>query len=149
MKMQPNEILIMSSDRGIVELSNLRIGSDFKDLGYQKSVVIYLEDISSIQVISKNYVAYIAVAILAGLYTFLALSQNSNGPALLGFSLAAIMVIIWWVTRKRIIAIYPNGGRPLEMEANRMRSEEIKDFIEKVQLAKTQRLQTLYNINHN
>ena len=147
MQLQPNETTILTADKNQVILTDLRICGDFKDGGNAQKTFIYLEDISSIQIVFRNYVMIMWLGILVlGYGLFLIIQGDPDERGIASLILGMAFIIGWYVTRKRVISIYPNGGLPLEISTNLMDEQVINNFIEKLQLAKTERLKLLYKI---
>ncbi len=148
MQLQPNEQVIITSDDKKVILSNYRLCSTFKEWGHSSVIFINLEDISSIQSVYKSVVLFLLLAGICGLggaFVFFTMhDMEPQGLAAIGIGL--FFLILWFATRKRIISIHPDGGKPLEFEANSMKEAQVLDFLEQVQLAKTNRINTLYKI---
>lgn len=141
MNLQPNETAILTSDNNKVVLTNLRISGDFKEWGYSHRIFIYLKDISSIQLIYRSAILLIVFAVVSGLFGLWASSQRyMEQQGSVGIIVGVVCFLLWWVTRRRVIAIYPDGGKPLLVSANMMKEQAINDFLEKVQLAKSERI---------
>jgi hypothetical protein len=84
---------------------------------------------------------------LTTVYGIWAITQYDMAEqAAAGFGLTLFFLLIWWFTRKRIIAIHPHGGKPLEVSASLMKEHRADELVEKIQLAKTERLKQLYKI---
>jgi hypothetical protein len=148
MKLQANENIILNSDDNKVVVTNLRIRMQEKEWGRFYTINIYLEDISSIQ---TNYKSYVILLILACLAFIGGISEVMNLRAdehsnMLAFIIGTILLLAWFFTKTRIVSFYPDGGKPLVFSANKMDEVRVQDFIEKVQVAKTERIKELYKI---
>lgn len=131
MQLQPGEQSILTSNGNLVTLTNLRVAGNFKDWGYSHKIFIYLEDISSIQVVYRSIVLLLGLAAICGLYGLYAVTQNyMEHQAIMGIGGALLFLVLWWFSRGRVIAIYPDGGKPLEVAANTMKEQAVDDFME-------------------
>jgi hypothetical protein len=146
MQLQPDEQTILSTNDDIVVLTTRRISGTFKDWGHAHTTFIYLEDISSIQTIYRSNIILVGLSVLCGVFALFSLSKTGaiEGSFVASLAIGIILLIYWWFTQRRMIIVYPNGGKPLEIAVNDMNEAQINDFLEKLQLAKTQRIHELY-----
>ena len=128
-------------------LTNLRIHINEKKLGYSYKNTIFLEDISSIEDKFTSLIIALIVGIFSGtiwlLYLFNFISpQNPNEPNIqfISFGVSILSNLLYWLSRKHIVSISSNGGKPIDFSVNNMNEEMIDDFIFKVQESKKQRI---------
>ena len=128
-------------------LTNLRIHINEKKLGYSYKNTIFLEDISSIQDKFTSLIIALIVGIFSGsiwlLYLFNFIStQNPNelNIQFISFGVSILSNLLYWLSRKHIVSISSNGGKPIDFSVNNMNEEMIDDFIFKVQESKKQRI---------
>ena len=150
MKLFPKEHEILSSNENKIILTNHRIQMNDKEWGRSNSITIFLEDISSMQTLYKSNILWLilgALCLLFSVYSFLTLEQyyGDTSPIKIAFVLGLIFLALWWFSKRHIISIHSDGGKPLEFLVNRMSDSQIEDFIDKVQLAKAQRINELFS----
>ncbi len=141
MKLLSNEKELLTSNGNKIILTNYRIQLKDSIWGQSFAIIIFLEDISSIEVKYKSNLLFIALAILSLLFT---VYSNNN----IGFLISCIFFAIWWFTRKHIIAIAPNGGSVLNFQVEGMNDSVIYDFIDNVSSAKLNRIGELAQSNN-
>jgi hypothetical protein len=146
------EQIVSSSDNGYVTLTTHRISMESKEFGRSYYIAIFLEDISSIQMHYRSFMTALWIGIFAftgSIYTFFMNTGNYDDQMFAKVLLfaAIISVAIWLFSKRRIVSIYPNGGKPMEFLANQMSHESIQSFLAQVQLTKAQRIYDLYKVN--
>jgi hypothetical protein len=115
MNLFTNEQIITSSNDNQVVLTNYRIHSETKDWGRSYSNTIFLEDISSVEVKYSSVIIFL----ILGAFALLAwISQMSNamgdtGVGLITIFLAIAFLLLYWFSRRHVIAITPNGGKAI------------------------------------
>jgi hypothetical protein len=150
MTLLPNEHEILTSNEDKIVLTNKRIQMTEKDWGRSYKISIFLEDISSTQVVYKSNILWLILSILCLLYFAFALLQNDRfgyydkAPMQISFVIGIIFLALYWFSRRHIISIHSDGGKPLEIMVNRMPDSEIEHFFDKVQLAKDERIEELF-----
>lgn len=149
MRLHENENEILTSNGGKVILTNQRIQMNDKEWGRSHSITIFLEDISSIQVIYKTNPLFLFLSVLCVVLLPLSFFSSSNfytdtKPTQILFTAAVICLTVWLVSKHRTISIHPDGGRPLEFTVGKMSKEEIEEFVEEVQLAKMKRMHEIF-----
>lgn len=150
MQLQPGENIILSSNSNSIVLTNIRIYAELREWGYYQKTYIFLEDVSSVKMISQNILLLVIIAALCAVYAvfnFMSMGEFTR-QSIAGLGMAVLFLLAWWFSRRRIISVHPNGGKPIEFSANLMREEAAEDFLEKLQLAKTERLHMLYKTNY-
>ena len=149
MTLLPNELEVVTSNEDKIVLTNKRIQMTQKDWGRSYKISIFLEDISSTQVIYKSNILWLILSILSLLYFAITLMQNdrfgySDKTSMqVSFVIGIIFLALYWFSRRHVISIHSDGGKPLEFMVNRMSDTEIEHFFDKVQLAKDERMQEL------
>jgi len=136
MQLFPNENKVLSSDDDGLILTNQRIYMKDKVWGQSYIISIFLEDISSMEVMYKSYIIFIilgAATILFSLYV-----EENQWAAL-----SLIFFLLWWFTRKHTITIKSDGGSPLFLKVGDMSDDRIEEFVYKVSLAKSKRMTDL------
>lgn len=154
MTLHQNEHEILSSNENKIILTNQRIQMNDKEWGRSYSVTIFLEDISSMQILYKSNILWIIIAALCLLYSvisFLTMGDyySDTDSIKIAFVLGLIFLALQWFSKRHIISIHSDGGKPLEFLVNRMPDAQIEDFIDKVQLAKAERMNELFKLYQN
>jgi uncharacterized membrane protein len=152
MTLLANEHIIVNSNDDKVILTNKRIHMSDRRWSGSYSNTLFLEDISSMEI---RYSSNIILLILAGLAVLLSILNISNSDrplsggdgdeiTLLPLIIGVILVFIYWFSRKHIISISPNGGKPINFEVAGMSKQQIEMFLDKVQKAKDARIAELF-----
>ena len=143
-----NEHEILSSNENKIVLTNQRVHLYEKEWGRSYSIFIFLENISSVEVRYNSNIIFFVLAIISALFsilTFLNSDRYSSNDNILGYGVVATIffIILYWVSRRHVISISSNGGKSLNFQINKMRDDDIEDFIFKVEEAKNQRMQDI------
>lgn len=151
MKLLQNETLLVNSNEDKVLLTNLRVHMNDKDWGRSYSITLFLEDISSIEVIYRSNLILILIAIMSLLLWLITNYNTGSLPSENVVSMGLIMVavicfVLYWFTRKHTISITPDGGKQLNFVVSHMKDEQIYDFVYKLQEAKAFRIKELNKI---
>ncbi len=152
MKLLPTEEKLVTSDAGRLTLTNQRVFMHNTIWGEPVTTSIFLEDISAIEVKHKGiHALWIMAAILFIIDFYLdqlhlqvpqvQLYHSTSGSY--GFGFALFLLITWWLTRRRIVTIASKGGPALSFTTRGITTENIHNFIDRVSLAKQQRVQYL------
>ncbi|MFT6982506.1 MAG: hypothetical protein ACJAUD_001273 [Crocinitomicaceae bacterium] len=147
MKLLPDENILVTSNADKIILTTYRIQMMDKSMGQSYTISMFLENISSIEIKYKSNIILLILAVLALIGGGLA-GQQQSGPNNLfvaGLVAGATFLIIWWLTRKHIISITPDGGSSLDFMVQGMKEQQIKDFVYNVSLAKQNRVGSLYS----
>jgi hypothetical protein len=152
MTLLPNEEKLITSDAGRLTLTNQRVFMHNTVWGEPITTSIFLEDVSAIEVKHKGiHALWIMAAVLFTIDFYLdqlhlqvphlELYHSSSGSY--GFGFGLFLLIIWWLTRRRIVTIASKGGPTLSFTTRGITTESIHSFIDRVSLAKQQRVEKL------
>lgn len=151
MKLLPFEEQILSSNEEKIILTNQRISMNETDWGNSYNIVLFLEDLSSIETRFKSNVVFLilgCIGILSGLlFFFQGEGQESATIYTITFIAGIILLVVWRFSRRHQICISSNGGSSLNIETERMGSEQVEDFLYAVQSAKAERIRYLFSLN--
>lgn len=142
MKLLPNEVELLKSNDDAIILTNFRIQMTDKIWGQAFSIIIFLQDISSIETKFKSNILFLVLGAITAIGGF----SIGEEAEMAGLLLGGIFVAIWWFTRKHIVSISSNGGASLNFMVQGMSSEKINDFIHNVSLAKQNRIIELHKL---
>lgn len=149
MNLFPGEEYLVRSNNERLVLTTHRIELSSKDWGASYRNTLFLEDISSIEVryTSLSLALIIGVILIVGGFMWAAQAdvQLFNAATIGG----GFAVLIYILSRRHVVSICPNGGHALNFEVGSMSSEEINDFVDKVQLAKAARRNAISNKFHS
>ena len=146
MKRLPNEEEIIQSNADKIMLTNHRIILTDSVWGYSYTNIIFLEDISSIEIKYRSSIIYIFIGIISVLAGVFLAGRNNSGQILLAGFILGIFMMIWWFSRNLIISISPNGGSSIIFSVSGISDDKINDFIYEVSLAKQKRVNQLHKI---
>lgn len=145
MNLLANEQTILTSNENRVTLTNLRLNISTKEW----KNTIFLEDISSIEVRSKSNFIFLTLGILVLLFavglTINGTTENSSANWL-AYPISLLMFFLYFRTKENIISITPNGGKAIHISVRKINNEQTEDFIEKIQVAKVERLKEIYKL---
>jgi hypothetical protein len=145
MQLFPNEEYLVRSNNDLLVLTTHRIQSKSKDWGSSYENTLFLEDISSIEIRYSS----LFLALVIGIFLIVGglIWSNNEGISPFNYSTiaGAFAILVYFVSRRHVISITPDGGNPINLDIGHMGSEEIHDFIDKVQLAKAARVNNLYH----
>jgi len=116
-------------------LTNYRI---LKEEENSYKISIFLEKISSIEMHYKQKIYLILLGICSvfgGLY----IAQGEEMIITAGIILGVVFIIAYFVTRKHVITITPDGGKNLDIEVQGVKNERIEEFITNIQKAKQEK----------
>jgi len=142
MQLLPNEEKLLTSNGDKIILTNHRILMTDSVWGQSFSIIIFLENISSIEKKYKSNILFLIGGALIVLVGFYAGNQDTVGGLVLG----GIFIAIWWLTRKHVISISSNGGSSLNFMLQGMSDDKINDFVHKVSIAKQTRVNQLHKV---
>ena len=144
----PGEEKLVASNGGKIILTNQRIEMNDTVWGRPNTVVIFLEEISSVEVRYTNSLALLVLAITGFVVSIYLSINKSDETNLFRTTLIAgvIFILFWWLSGQYIISITSNGGRSLKFGVDRMTNSAIEDFIYKVQAAKALRIKQLQKL---
>lgn len=108
------------------------------------SIDIFLEDISSIESVFRSKLIFLLLGILGILGFVYELSNDASNEAWAILVLALIFLIIWFLSRQHLVCICSDGGHPLKVIIYKRFGIAAEDFIDKLQLAKAERVANLY-----
>jgi hypothetical protein len=148
MTLLPNEHEVLTSNENKIVLTNKRVHMTDKEWGRSYSITIFLEDISTTQTLYKSNILWLILAVLSLLlfaYTFIASDRYYDmTPVKVSFVVGLIFLALYWFSRRHIISIHSDGGKPLEFLVNKMSDQQIEHFFDKVQSAKEERMLNLF-----
>lgn len=139
----PNENKILTSNSNNIILTNYRIHMAEKELGRSYGITIFLEDISSVQLLYKSNFGLLILALLSTLVLLYSLSTGKSDMIMGSLLAGLLLLLLWFLSRKHIVSIHPDGGKPLEFEVGQMPGQQIENFVNKLQLAKAERMSEL------
>src|SRR5580658_7309439 len=149
--MQPlaDEEILVNSNQDKIMLTNQRIHLSDREWGRAHQLTIFLENISSIEMIYKSnplLVILMGVCLLVGLY---ASSRGYQSDTILQngcFIFSVIFLVFWIFSKSRMVTIHSRGGSKLNFRVTGMKTSEVIGFIDKVIAAKAARAKYLARV---
>lgn len=148
MSLFQDERIITSSKNDTLILTNKRIRKQ-ENRGSSKYLgSIHLEKISSIEMAFTAYWLILVAGIIsfligaAQLFVDFGGSYNSPEMMLSALVIGGILLALYFGTRKHVITISSDGGAKIVVETKGMKSEDVLDFIHKIEWAKHEVSQT-------
>ena len=124
---------LLTSDNGVLTLTNYRVKYDAKGNGMSKFVSISLESVSSCGLITRSRPILLILAAVALIAAFAQPDQSAR----IGLLVAALAFgIAYFSTRSGVITVSSNGGESIVVPAKGMSRESIVSFLEAVMEAK-------------
>jgi hypothetical protein len=142
MQLLPDEEILVSSNQDKIILTNQRIHLSDSEWGKSYQITIFLENISSIEMLYKSnplLLVLATVCLLVGLFTTSAGFENNSTLRVGGFMLSIIFLVFWFYSKNRMVTIAPNGGSKLNFRVDGMKTLDVTGFIDKVMQAKAKR----------
>lgn len=141
MKTFNNEKVILASDNNKIFLTNYRVHMQVKEWGFNYSIGIFLEDISSVEVKYKSNILLLLIGCLIFISSIIfGLTENESEVLSVGMLVGLISLFLWWLSRRHVICISPNGGAKMTFSIRGFDSDKIDDFILKLSQAKEERI---------
>ena len=131
MKLMNDERNILESDKGQLVITSHRVRFDASAAGQRKIVSIMLDELCSCELNYKSHIILILLAILSVIIGFV----GGSDTIVAGIVGAIVLAVAYFLTRKQMLSLSSAGGA-INVEAKGMKSEDIKDFIDAVELAK-------------
>jgi len=131
MKLMNDEKKILESDKGQLVLTSHRVRFDASTTGQRKIVSIMLDELCSCELNYKSHIILILLAVLSVLFGFV----GGLDAIVAGIIGAIVFAIAYFLTRKQMLSL-SSAGAAINVEAKGMKSEDVKDFIDAVELAK-------------
>jgi hypothetical protein len=131
MNLMNDEKNIIESDKGQLVLTSHRVRFDVSTAGQRKIVSIMLDELCSCELNYKSHIILILLAVLSVLFGFV----GGSDAIVAGIIGAIVFAIAYFLTRKQMLSL-SSAGAVINVEAKGMKSEDVKDFIDAVELAK-------------
>jgi hypothetical protein len=127
------EKALLTSDNGVLTLTNYRVKYDAKAQGATKFVTITLDSVASCGLVTKSYPVLLILAAISAIAGII--QRESNGLVTLLF-VALCFVAAYFLTRSGVITVRSNGGEHIDVSTKGMKPEIIRTFVEAVVEAK-------------
>lgn len=128
----PGEQIVLSSDNDVLVLTNKRVRYDFTSWGQSNLIGITLDSIASCGLITKTFPFLLILAAVAVLAAF-----TQRGSEMFGlFIVAAVLVAVYFFTRKAVISVASNGGQEILVPTKGMARDAVIKFVEAVEAEK-------------
>ena len=131
MKLMNDERKILESDKGQLVLTSHRVRFDASVVGQRKIVSIMLDEICSCELNYKSHIILILLAVLSVIFGFV----GGSDAIVAGIVGAIVFAVAYFLTRKQMLSL-SSAGAAINVEAKGVKSEDIKGFIDAVELAK-------------
>src|SRR5690554_246565 len=139
-----NEIIIGDLDNGCLVLTNQRIHSNKGSFFGGEYMTMNLEDISSMEVKHSSNSLFLYLGTIGGLIALYFYTNNAQQPVIIGsFIISVIFLSLYFSSRSKVISIYSNGASRMIIQANNMNSSAVSDLLDKIAVAKSERLSEL------
>jgi hypothetical protein len=141
MQLLPDEEILVTSNQDKVILTNQRVHLTDKQWGRSYQIILFLENISSIENVYKSDPVFLIVAALGlavGLVTVE--REYEGGVAFAAFTVALVFLVLWLNSRSHMVTISSNGGGKLNFLVAGMSEGEVQEFVDKVEAAKAGRI---------
>ncbi len=126
-KLLPGEKVLMTSDKKILTLTNYRVRFDQAATGASNYISICLDCVASCGLVTRSRPLLLVIAAIVGI---VGIAQNSNDLKAWSIIAAMILVGVYFITRKAVIAISSNGGEQIMAPVKGMSRDAIIEFLE-------------------
>ena len=126
----PNELIVTSSDNGVLILTNRRVRYDSVVLGRSHLVSITLDSVASCGAVTKSY----PFLLVLGAITLVAFFAAARSWFLL--FVAAALIAAYFFTRRSVISVASNGGEVILAPTQGMSRDSVVAFIDAVEREK-------------
>jgi hypothetical protein len=145
MQLLPDEELLITSNQDKVVLTSQRVYLKDKEWGRSYQIILFLENISSIENVYKSNPVLLVIAALGLIVGLVTVDRAYDGGLWLGaFTVAGIFLLLWLNSRRHVVTISSNGGAKLNFLVEGMGEGQVQDFVDKVAAAKAGRMNQLF-----
>jgi SNF family Na+-dependent transporter len=134
-KLMNNEHVIIKTQYDVITLTNLRLRYMENQYEKAKIVSILLEKISSIEVHYKSKITFLFVAVLIVIAGLGAGIGEEFELLLAGLVIGAILLILYFISRRHFITISSEGGANIHFHTKGMKREKVIEFIDELENA--------------
>ena len=143
MKLLQNEETILTSNDKSVVLTNQRIYRNSTSLGQAYVISIFLEDISSIELKYTSNIIFLILAIICSIACLFGGLRGESQLFMASLVFGIALILLWWLSRKHVIAVAPDGGSTLKFSVSGMSDSAMEDFLYNLSSAKLARVNQL------
>jgi hypothetical protein len=133
MKLMAGERVIMTSNDEMLTLTSHRVRLDTTVRGASKFVSITLDSVASCGLVTRTRPVLLILGAVAGI---VGVAQSAAEARFGLLVVAAVLVIVYFVTRAAVVTIASTGGETITLPAKGMGREAIVEFLEEVEHAK-------------
>ncbi len=130
----PGERVVMSSDKDILTLTTKRVRYDSAVFGTSNFISITLDSVASCGLVAKSF----PILLLLGAAALIGGFTQRGEAQWMFFGVAAVLVVVYFLTRRAVISIASNGGQTILTPAKGMSRSAIIEFLEAVEREKLQ-----------
>lgn len=122
------ETVILSSDRGILSVTNARVIYDDQSSGRSRYVSIMHQSVASCGLVTNSYPLFLFFGGLAALAGF----ATEDDPRVWSFVAALVLVVLYFVTRSAVLKISSMGGESIIVPTKGMGRDSMLNFLNAV-----------------
>lgn len=140
MNHMPDEKILLESDPKGLILTTHRIRSEDEAMGNARIKSIMLEELASCAIVQSSNNLLLGLAALCLLIGVLitASSRGDSGPLAIGFVIALILVLAYFVSRQQVLEL-ASAGATIRTDTKGMKLQAVEQFIDRVEAAKNER----------
>lgn len=120
-----DEHIITQSDSKTLTLTNLRLRYSTSSWGRSNITNFLLESVSAVEVKYKSKSHYILIAILSIIGGLIAGAEIRDDYAVLGVGLGVFLLILYVISRKRVLSISSSGGIQIHFHTKSMKRGKV------------------------
>jgi len=148
MELLPDEHVILESDDKTFVLTNYKVEYYSKHFGGSRSVFIFLENVISVQITTKQYFYLLSVGLLfIGYATVLNVGIDIGKSSLesyVGFLIGVTFLALWFITRKKVILISSDAkSSKIELPIKNIDNFILQSVVKRILAAKLERMEKL------
>ncbi len=130
-----NIILELNRNDNVLVLTSERVRQSNKGWIYNDITSILLKEISSITVHYRSNIIFVILAVIAGLFTFITITNNGNSDFIAyGLLSTILLIVLFFVTRKQSICIRAANGK-IDYDIRGYSNDKLLELIDTIELA--------------
>jgi len=133
---ETEENITSSTDKRVI-LTNKRIWKLESGFGKARTTSIHLQKVSSVEIQYKSWLWALIIGVFFIVAGLLAVLGRSEEIAVLAVIAGVVLIILYLLSRRHLITVTSDGGTKLNILTKGMSSDDVLDFVNKIEQAKS------------